>query len=73
MIEEIWFWVSYMAVILVPYVARYFIKDEPEPIAYPKLFPDEAKVCEYCGIKGEIGDQYCHLCGTGLMVKNDEM
>ena len=23
-------------------------------------------ICEYCGIKYEKGENYCHLCGTGL-------
>jgi hypothetical protein len=25
-----------------------------------------AKVCEFCGVKYDQGENYCHLCGTGL-------
>jgi len=78
MIEEIGFWVLYFIVLSIPLLYRLFIKDwdfdyekEIENLTrqvkcYSELFLDEATVCEYCGTKGEVGDQYCHLCGTGL-------
>ena len=77
MIEEIGFWVLYMVIILAPLSYRFFIKEdydlgnEYEHLArqikyYRELFPGEATVCEYCNTTGEVEDQYCHLCGTGL-------
>ena len=78
-IQIIWFVVFLSILFIIYFISRLFIDPNPayDPDwwdikelseKYLKLTEKDLKptFCKYCGEKYGEGDNYCHLCGTGL-------
>lgn len=79
--EIIIWYIIYLTIIFIPFIFRLFKDDdindhikqlesyESQIKCMRDLYPKETKVCEYCNVKMELTDNYCLLCGTGLVIE----